>query len=127
MVFSQLKQVQNTVRIEMTFRDMCKGFQKWREQTTTSPSNKHLGIYKSLINAMIYDIKTNYEQQHEHTYLNPHKPTPTAEMALQIQHILLMLAIKHRHTYQGWTIVHNFLLENTRSPITGQTPSHTYK
>jgi len=31
----------------LTFDDMVAGFQKWPEWTSTSPSGRHLGIYKS--------------------------------------------------------------------------------
>jgi hypothetical protein len=89
---------------------MCQGFRKWREQTTTSPSNKHLGIYKSLLNAMKYNIYTKHETIHQLQY-GSHINTPTAETALQIQHSLMTLAIQHCHTYHRWKIVHNFMLE----------------
>jgi len=32
----------------LTFDDMVAGFRKWPEWTSTSPSGRHLGIYKSL-------------------------------------------------------------------------------
>jgi len=32
----------------LTFDDMIAGFRKWPERTSTSPSGRHLGIYKSL-------------------------------------------------------------------------------
>jgi hypothetical protein len=45
MIFKHMTKERPTPSINMTFQNMCQGFQKWREQTTTSPSNKHLGIY----------------------------------------------------------------------------------
>jgi hypothetical protein len=36
--------------------DMIKGFKTWKERTTTSPSGKHLGIYKSMIVAQQHNI-----------------------------------------------------------------------
>jgi hypothetical protein len=33
------------IPVTFTLEDMCKGFMKWRESTTTSPSGKHLGLY----------------------------------------------------------------------------------
>jgi hypothetical protein len=84
---------------------MINGFSKWRESTTTSPSNKHLGIYKALI------------RYHHHTIQQARSPTldsllhPTALQALQIQHQLINLAIKHTHTLERWKVVHNFFLE----------------
>jgi hypothetical protein len=45
----ELKRVQAALPHEMQFNAMITGFFKWRETTTTSPSGKHLGIYRSLI------------------------------------------------------------------------------
>jgi hypothetical protein len=95
----------------MTFADMCNGFDKWRENTTTSPSGKHLGIYKALVNSRKFDIKTTKEKDTT-TYNNIELTlTPIAEQCLHIQYLLITLAVKHCHTYHRWTIVHNFLLE----------------
>jgi endonuclease/exonuclease/phosphatase family metal-dependent hydrolase len=33
----------------ITFDDFIKGFLKWKESTSTSPSGRHLGIYKTLV------------------------------------------------------------------------------
>jgi len=33
----------------LEFEALMSGFRKWPEQTTTSPSGRHLGIYKSLL------------------------------------------------------------------------------
>jgi hypothetical protein len=105
-----MTKVRDPISLTFTFNDMCQGFRKWREQTTTSPSNKHLGIYKSLLNAMKYQLYTQNETINQLQYgslINP----PIAELALQIQHSLMTMAIQQCHTYQRWTIVHNFMLE----------------
>jgi hypothetical protein len=52
-------------------------------------------------------IVTLINQQNYGSKIN----TPIAEAALQIQHTLMSLAIQHCHTYQRWTVVHNFMLE----------------
>jgi hypothetical protein len=78
----------------------------------TSPSSKHLGIYKALINAQKYEIYTAYEQEKEYQYNKQiTNRIPTAELALRIQHQLINLAIRECHTYERWTTVHNFFLE----------------
>jgi hypothetical protein len=112
MLFKHMKRVRPTLNISMTFQHMCQGFQKWREQTTTSPSNKHLGIYKSLINAMKYNIRTPSEEANntEYNSIN-NQPLTIAEATLQIQYQLMTLAICECHTYKWWLIVHNFLIE----------------
>jgi hypothetical protein len=55
-MLQHMQRIRDPIPLNMSFEDMCKCFSKWREQTTTSPSNKHLGIYKSLLNAMKYKI-----------------------------------------------------------------------
>jgi hypothetical protein len=60
-LLQNMQRIRDPLPLNMTFEDMCKGFSKWREQTTTSPSNKHLGVYKSLLNAMKYNLHTDHE------------------------------------------------------------------
>jgi hypothetical protein len=85
---------------------MIAGFQKWKESTTTSPSGKHLGFYKSIITAHKYNVITIHEANN---------PTPgndsIATKLLNIQHMLINLAVAHCHTYERWKTVHNFFLE----------------
>jgi hypothetical protein len=107
------------IDIPFTFEDMCKGFLKWRERTTTSPSGKHLGIYKSL-------IKSFYHHQESSTESNQITHN-VANDCLQIQHLLMQLAIHHCYTFSRWKKVHNFLLEkNPRNAINQQTTCHSY-
>jgi hypothetical protein len=87
---------------------MINGFHKWRENTTTSPSGKHLGIYRTLTKMykstppQVGHIKES--QIHRKNY-------DTALLALKIQHLLINLAIQHNHTYDRWLVIHNFFLE----------------
>ena len=37
------------IPIEISEEELCRGFKSWREATTTSPSGRHLGHYKALI------------------------------------------------------------------------------
>jgi hypothetical protein len=37
------------ISAEITVEDYSKGIKKWRESTSTSPSGRHLGIYKALL------------------------------------------------------------------------------
>jgi hypothetical protein len=94
----------------MTVDDMCTGLLKWRQQTTTFPSGKHLGIYKALAKARKYSIYTNNEISTSITY-NSNTILPTDAKCLHIQHLLVTLAIKNCHTFDRWKIVNNFLLE----------------
>jgi hypothetical protein len=42
---------------------------------------------------------------------NQQQQLPVAQTALQIQYFLMILAVKHCHTYKRWQIVHNILIE----------------
>jgi hypothetical protein len=110
-LLNQIQQVREPMNINMSFQDMKTGFNKWREQTTTSPSNKHLGIYKALLSAVKNNIYTPTEQENETVYNTNKQPTPTAETALLIQYQLMIIAIRECHTYKRWQVVHNFLIE----------------
>jgi hypothetical protein len=81
-----MQQIRQPMEINMSFNDMVSGFNKWREQTTTSPSNQHLGIYKSLLSAMKHKLYTPFEQENEILYNSNNQPTPIAEVALRIQY-----------------------------------------
>jgi hypothetical protein len=37
------------IPIEISAEELCRGFKSWREWTSTSPSGRHLGHYKALI------------------------------------------------------------------------------
>jgi hypothetical protein len=108
LILQKLKRVRHSIPLIFTLEDMSEGFRKWKEQTTTSPSGKHLGIYKALVIAHRHNILTDKESKLHSTNNNF---TSLAHKCLLIQHSLLTLSIKHCHTYRRWTIVHNFLLE----------------
>jgi hypothetical protein len=68
-ILAELKRVRPPLLYHMPFHSMITGLSKWREQTTTSPSNKHLGIYKSLIQYYKLDLQqknTHYKDPNEH-------------------------------------------------------------
>ena len=37
------------ISVEISAEELCRGFKSWRESTSTSPSGRHLGHYKALI------------------------------------------------------------------------------
>ena len=45
----------------ISLSDMSQGFKKWRESTSTSPSNRHLGHYKSFL---VSDGKENDDEHY---------------------------------------------------------------
>jgi hypothetical protein len=96
----------------MPLTSMIDGFNKWRESTSTSPSGKHLGIYRTLTRAYNnyytsnpQETKQKQRQQESTNYKH------TAELALTIQHSLINLAIKHNHTYRRWLTIHNLFID----------------
>jgi hypothetical protein len=107
-ILAELKQVRKPLTDRMTLQDMIKGFSKWRESTSTSPSNKHLGIYKTLVQYYNYaeDTKTRNAHDQQNKTISD-----IAHTALQIQLLLINLAISHTHTLERWKCVHNFFIE----------------
>jgi hypothetical protein len=106
----QMGRVCNTIPLDMSLDDMCDGLLKWREQTTTSPSGKHLGIYRALAKARKHQIYTNNDTKQDLSY-NDSNNQPIATKCLHIPHLLMTLSILKSHTFERWQIVHNFLLE----------------
>ncbi len=80
------------------FDTLMKGFRKWPERTATSPSGRHLGIYKSLLK----------DQHHE----KQGEPITTKGIDIMREIFwLLALALKHTHTFERWKTVWNLYLE----------------
>jgi len=84
----------------LEFELLMKGFKKWPERTTTSPSGRHLGIYKSLLK----DLPPS----------NPppdYQPRTHGVDIMRCIYRLLLLALQHTHTYERWKVVWNMYLE----------------
>jgi hypothetical protein len=115
LILSELNQKRPTLSEKIPFDQMVLGFHKWRESTTTSPSGKHLGIYRSLTKQYLQRTKatTDITPRPEPNKDKPSRPTATetATQALHIQHMLLTLAINHTHTFDRWKTIHNFFIE----------------
>lgn len=74
------------------------GFQKWKEKTSTSPSGRRLGIYKSLA--------------------NPDRQEEEKATLLDIITKIVNIALKNGITLKRWCSVHNIMLE--KDPIRPQ-------
>jgi len=82
------------------FESLMKGFKKWPERTTTSPSGRHLGIYKSLLK--------------DHPPKDPPPDLPPRTYGIDVMRCvyhLLQLTLKHVHVYERWKTVWNMYLE----------------
>jgi hypothetical protein len=64
-ILQELKQIRGTMSEYLPFDDMVHGFSKWREKTSTSPSGKHLGIYRILIKTSQGKYTTAGQKQSE--------------------------------------------------------------
>jgi len=86
---------------------MIQGFKKWPEATTTSPSGRHLGIYKSLAKHFPPPKdKTNPTPNNE-----PDDPIQSGTDILKLIISMMSLAVKHTHTYDRWRTIWTLLLE----------------
>jgi len=87
----------DTMPITLDYDSLLCGIQKWPERTTTSPSGRHLGIYKSLGKHVVQKKKTNST--------NP-EPTQNNEAVKQGRDVLFLifdimtLAVKHAYPLQ---------------------------
>jgi hypothetical protein len=108
-ILAELKQKRPSQRSWISTEEMIEGFHKWREATTTSPSGKHLGIYKTLTKT--YRSNPPSPKQDEATIQAFRRQYGVASLALRIQNLLINLAIQHTHTFDRWQVIHNFFLE----------------
>lgn len=95
--------MQEQLPAEVPMEQMIQGFKKWKERTTTPPSGKHLGICHVLMQ--------QYEKEREEKQENCKEKSNVATKAVQMQNMLINLAIKHQHTYERWETFHNNFLE----------------
>jgi len=98
----------------LPFEALLDGFRKWPERTSTSPSGRHLGIYKSLAkDANHKQSKRNKNNTATATMAAPKNTPPEHNGAhvLQLIHQLLLMAVQHCHTFERWTTIWNFFIE----------------
>jgi len=82
----------------LEFEPLMAGFRKWPEQTTTSPSGRHLGVYKSLL-------------KDKHNKKPGEIPKPKGIDIMYDIFRMLVLAVKHTHTFNRWRTIWNMYLE----------------
>jgi len=95
---------------KLDFDKLTEGFKKWPEKTSTSPSRRHLGVYKSLLKDVHRKKDTDDTGQ----------PTPTSQSddnkkrgvdVMNMVYKIMQLAVKHTHTLQRWCVIWNLFLE----------------
>jgi len=102
---------------------LIQGFKKWPEHTSTSPSGRHLGIYKSLAKHFP-PPKDETKDQPEDTH-----PIKSGNDILKLLIWMMELAVTHTHTYDQWKTIWTILLEkDTGNPqINCLRTIHLYK
>ncbi len=86
---------------------IIQGFKTWPECTSTSPSGRHLGIYKSLAKHFPPPKKTNPTNIPP----EPADPLQSGNNVLKLIIMMMELAITHTHTYDQWKTIWTLLLE----------------
>jgi len=82
------------------------GFRKWPEQTSTSPSGRHLGTYKSLLKDLPPPTPKNPTEQQK---AEANRPYGINVMEAIFQ--MLCMAVRPMHTFNRWKIIWNLFLE----------------
>jgi len=93
----------------LNFEKLTEGFKKWPEKTSTSPSGRHLGIYKSLLKDVHRKKDKDGNNSQSSTQSDSDKRRGVDVMTLVYQ--ILQLAVTHTHTLQRWCTIWNLFLE----------------
>jgi len=75
---------------------LIKGFKVWPERTSTSPSGRHLGIYKSLAK----HFPPPKDKTKEEIDLTPPDPLQSSNNILKLIIMMMELAVAHTHTFE---------------------------
>jgi hypothetical protein len=96
---------------EVDFDDFISAFLHWKEATLTSPSHRHLGLYKALVTVYINASEEFCDSK------KPKKPDPLhpstqakAEQILRLIHGLASLATQHGFFFRRWVNVINVVI-----------------
>jgi hypothetical protein len=100
LLLQQLKRKLPTLAVGITEEEISKGFQSWKEITSTSPSNRHLGHYKSL-------LRPDGRQGNETT-------TELAESIIKVHHQMTALCAKLGISLRRWQEIVTTMLEKEK-------------
>ena len=93
------------------FEDFTKGLLRWREATSTSPSGRHLGTYKTLLTVYI-DTANEFGTLPETVPVTPALTTTKekAEKILRVMHGLASIAARKGFYLQRWLRAINVMI-----------------
>jgi len=92
----------------LDYEQLMNGIKKWLEKTSTSPSGRHLGIYKTLQKHLIKEKKGEREAP------DPLAPQGVLRQGRDILFIIfdiMTLALKHTYALQRWRNVWTIFIE----------------
>jgi len=87
---------------------LLEGIKKWLERTTTSPSGRHLGIYKTLGKHLVQTNKKNDQPASTPKTLGPLKQGCDV---LYLIFDIMVIALKHAYPLQRWGQVWTIFIE----------------
>jgi len=89
---------------------LMNGIKKWPEKTSTSPSGRHLGIYKTLQKHVVKKKKTQSNAPDDNDILH-HGDLKQGRDVLFLIFDIMQLAIKHTYPLQRWRNVWTIFIE----------------
>jgi len=93
----------------LNHEQLLEGIKKWPERTTTSPSGRHLGIYKTLGKHIVHTKKSKND-----TANNPPEelgPLHQGRDVLYLVFDIMAIALKHAYPLQRWRKVWTIFIE----------------
>ena len=109
MILQQLNDGQHSqaININISYKEFTIGFRKWRENTSTSPSGRHLGHYKALLRAEIIDDKDTGDNNNQLITIK----NPIGDEILKAIYFVAMSTLKAGETLERWKNVQSSMLE----------------
>jgi len=89
----------------LIYEELQEGIKKWPENTMTSPSGRHLGIYKSLQKHLIC------KDENKQPLMTPPPPITQGRDVLYLVFDIMLLALQHTYTLNRWKTVWMIFIE----------------
>ncbi len=98
-----------STHLPLRFEELMQGIWKWPERTSTSPSGRHLGTYKSLLKD--FPPPKQKDKPDKQTEQPDDDARPYGINVMEAIFQMLCMAVKHTHTFDRWKIIWNLFLE----------------